>query len=535
LLGSEIVPGPHREPERGKTMMHEQGKSDRPIVPGTPANQPDAPGSAKRNYWDIWEQWIRVEYADKGKGLAEEKAETAPQGDRTQRRVRGASAASEALSQALDRIRQAARRDKGLKFTSLWHHVYAVDRLREAYLGLARQAAPGEDGRTWQEYGKDLEVNLRDLSERLARGAYRAWPVKRVYIPKADGRKRPIGMPVIEDKIVQRATTEVLNAIYEEDFLGFSHGFRPGRRAHDALDALTVAIQIKKVNWILDADIRSFFDTLSHEWLVRFVEHRIADPRVVRHIRKWLNAGVLEEGVLTEPEEGTPQGGSISPLLANIYLHYALDLWAEQWRRTKAHGDVIIVRYADDFVVGFQHESDARRFHEELRERFRRFNLELAEEKTRVIEFGRYAAERRSRRGDSKPPTFNFLGFTHICGKTRKGAFRLLRQTIPKRMRGKLQQVKQELKRRIHEGTTEVGRWLAAVAGGHYRYYGVPGNEPALRAFGYGVYLHWWQAICRLSQKGRITLERMNRIAARWLPSPRAHHPYPAERLTVNI
>ncbi|MGA2497177.1 MAG: reverse transcriptase domain-containing protein, partial [Tepidisphaeraceae bacterium] len=346
---------------------------------------------------------------------------------------------------------------------------------------------------------------------------------------------RPIGMPVIEDKIVQRATTEVLNAIYEEDFLGFSHGFRPGRGAHDALDALTVAIQRKKVNWILDADIRSFFDMLSHEWLIRFVEHRIADPRVVRHIRKWLNAGVLEEGTVTVPEEGTPQGGSISPLLANIYLHYALDLWAEQWRRTKAHGDVIIVRYADDFVVGFQHESDARRFHEELRERFRRFNLELAEEKTRVIEFGRYAAERRSRRGDSKPPTFSFLGFTHICGKSRKGTFRLLRQTIPKRMRGKLQQVKLELKRRIHQGTTKVGRWLAAVVGGHYRYYGVPGNEPALRAFGHRVYLYWWQAICRLSQKGRITLERMNRIAARWLPTPRVHHPYPAERLTVKI
>jgi group II intron reverse transcriptase/maturase len=375
---------------------------------------------------------------EEGRGLAKENSVPPPQADWTQCHV---GSDPEGLHQALERIRQAARRDKELKFTSLWHHVYCVDRLREAYLGLEAHAAPGLDRVTWEQYGRELEANLRDLSDRLARGVYRAKPVKRVYIPKADGRQRPIGMPVLEDKIVQRATVQVLNAVYETDFLGFSYGFRPGRGQHNALDALTVAIQRKKVNYVLDADIRSFFDTLDHEWLVRFIGHRIADPRVIRHVKKWLNAGVLEQGQLVEQEEGVPQGGSVSPLLANIYLHYALDLWADQWRHRQAHGDVVIVRYADDFVIGFQHLSDAERFLAELKKRFRGFGLELHPDKTRILEFGRFADERRRKRGAGKPETFNFLGFTHCCGKSQQGTFRVLRLTIAKRLRAKLQQI----------------------------------------------------------------------------------------------
>ena len=405
-------------------MTNEPGKSDRRVVPANPANT----GAPKP---------IMVEW-EEGRRLAKENSGSSPQADRTQCRV---GSDPEGLHQALERIRQAARRDKELKFTSLWHHVYHVERLREAYLGLAPHAAPGEDRVTWEQYGRELEANLRDLSGRLARGAYRAKPVKRVYIPKADGRQRPIGIPVLEDKIVQRATVQVLNAVYETDFLGFSYGFRPGRGQHNALDALTVAIQRKKVNYVLDADIRSFFDTLDHEWLVRFIGHRIADPRVIRHVKKWLNAGVLEQGQLVEQEEGVPQGGSISPLLANIYLHYALDLWADPWRHRQAKGDVVIVRYADDFVVGFQHRSDAERFLAELKERFREFGLELHPDKTRILEFGRFADERRRKRGEGKPETFNFLGFTHCCGKSQQGTFRVLRLTIAKRLRAKLQQI----------------------------------------------------------------------------------------------
>jgi len=497
-------------------MMHEPGKSDRPIVPQNPVNT--------RRAKSLMVEW------EEGRGLAKENAASSPQADRTLSRV---GSNPEGLHQALERIRQTARRDKELKFTSLWHHVYNVDRLREAYLGLKAHVAPGVDHVTWQQYGRDLEANLQDLSRRLASGVYRAKPVKRAYIPKADGRQRPIGVPVLEDKIVQRATVQVLNAVYETDFLGFSYGFRPGRGQHNALDALTVALQKKKVNYVLDADIRGFFDALDHEWLVKFIEHRIADPRVIRHVKKWLNAGVLEQGRLTEQEEGVPQGGSVSPLLANVYLHYVLDLWADQWRRRQSRGDMVIVRYADDFVVGFQNLSEADRFLSDLKERFRQFGLELHPDKTRILEFGRYAAERREKRGEGKPATFDFLGFTHCCAKNRQGTFRLLRLTIAKRLRAKLKEIKLELRRRMHEGIAAVGKWLTSVVRGHHLYYGVPGNERRLRAFNYRVFLSWWAALCRRSQKGRISLERMSRIAARWLPRPRTYHPYPAERLCV--
>jgi group II intron reverse transcriptase/maturase len=421
-----------------------------------------------------------------------------------------------------------------MRFTALLHHVYDPARLRAAYFALKRDAAPGVDGETWRHYGEALEDNLRDLAARLQRGAYRAQPVRRAYIAKADGRQRPLGVPVLEDKIVQRATVEVLNAIYETDFLGFSYGFRPGRGQHDALDALYVALLTRKVNWVLDLDIRGFFDTLDHGWLVRFVEHRIADRRVVRLIQKWLRAGVLEEGKRLRVEEGTPQGGSVSPLLANVYLHYGFDLWVQKWRRTRAAGEVIVVRYADDIVLGFQHRADAERFWEELRERLAQFHLELHPDKTRLLEFGPFAAPNRRRRGEGKPETFDFLGFTHICGKKRSnGRFTVLRQTIRKRLQAKLSAVKAELRRRMHRPIPEQGAWLRSVVAGHLRYYGVPMNGPALSLFRHQVGRLWLRTLRRRSQRPRLTWERMQRLIDRWLPPARVCHPYPLRRLGV--
>jgi RNA-directed DNA polymerase len=386
---------------------------------------------------------------------------------------------------------------------------------------------------TWHQYNENREENLRDLSERLKRGAYRAKPVRRQYIPKADGRQRPLGIPALEDKIVQRATAEVMNAVYEEDFLGFSYGFRPGRGPHNALDAVSVGIIKRKVNWVYDADIRGFYDAVDHGWLVKFVEHRIGDERVVRHVKKWLNAGVLEDGKRMRLEEGTPQGSSVSPILANIYLHYAFDLWAHQWRQKKARGEMIIVRFADDIVMGFQYRADATRFRHELEERMSRFNLELHPEKTRLLEFGRFAAENHKKRDEGKPATFDFLGFTHICGKKRSGKFAVLRKTIRKRMCAKLKEVKTELKARMHDPVPTVGKWLASVLRGHYQYYGVPWNTYALYAFRRAVIGLWHQVMSRRSQKGQITWRRMSRLAAIWLPTPRVQHPYPEQRLRV--
>ena len=391
------------------------------------------------------------------------------------------------LPNAMERIRQAASRDKALRFTTLWHHVYNIDHLRGAYFSLKRNAAAGVDGETWRHYGEHLDAHLRDLSDRLKRGAYRAKPVRRAYIPKSDGRQRPLGVTALEDKIAQKATVEVLNAIYETDFLGFSYGFRPGRSPHDALDALFAGIMTRKVSWVLDADIRGYFDAISHEWLVKFIQHRIADRRVLRHIKKWLKAGVLEDGKRTYSDGGVPQGGSISPVLANVYLHYVFDLWIAQWRHRHATGDVIVVRFCDDFVVGFQYHQDAVRFLEALKERFRKFNLELHEGKTRLIEFGRFAADSRKRQGQHKPDTFDFLGFTHICGKTRKGKFIVLRHTMARRLRAKLHALKGELKRRLHRPVPAVGKWLRVVLLGHYRYFGIPGNSRKLEAFKYYV------------------------------------------------
>ncbi len=490
--------------------MNGSGKSDRPIVP---EKSPNKGRGAPRPAEEM-----------EGRGLAKGNP-------RQQTRHRAQN--RERLQRALRRVRQVACKDKGLRFTTLWHHVYDIDRLREAYFSLKRKAAAGVDGVTWQAYGESLEENLGDLSAKLQRGAYRAKPVQRAYVPKSDGRQRPIGIPTVEDKIVQRAAAEVMGAVYEADFKGFSYGFRPGRGQHNALDALVVGIERRKVNWILDADIRSFYDTIDWGWLVKFVEHRIADQRVVRHVKKWLKAGVLEDGKRIRVEEGTPQGGSISPLLSNIYLHYVFDLWADQWRRKNARGDVIVVRFADDIVLGFQHRDEAVRFQAELAERLRKFNLELHPEKTRLVEFGRFAAERRKRRGNGKPETFDFLGFTHICGQTRKGWFQVRRKTMRKRVRAKLKEVKVFLWRRMHDPVPEVGRWLGSVVSGHAQYYGVPGNSSALTKFRYEVVRLWRCTLSRRSQKGYVTWPEVTRLARRWLPIPRICHPYPAQRLCV--
>jgi group II intron reverse transcriptase/maturase len=436
------------------------------------------------------------------------------------------------VSQALARVRHAARQRKKEQFTALLHHV-DISLLRLAFYALKRDAAPGVDGVTWQDYEADLERRLADLHDRVHRGAYRAQPSRRRYIPKPGGRRRPLAVAALEDKIVQRATLAVLNAIYEEDFLGFSYGFRPSRSQHDALDALATGIISTKVNWILDADIRSFFDEVDREWLVRFLEHRIGDPRILRLIRKWLKAGILEDGVVSVSDQGTGQGAVISPLLANVYLHYAFDLWAERWRRREARGDMIIVRYADDLVVGFEHEADARRFWEAMRARLEAFSLSLHPDKTRLIEFGRHAAARRAQRGLGKPETFTFLGFTFICGRSRRGHFLLTRKSRRDRMRAKLQEIKEELRRRMHQSIPEQGRWLAQVVRGYFAYHAVPTNYAALAAFRAHVVRLWLRTLRRRSQAADLLWARMTPLADQWLPKPKILHPWPEARFAV--
>jgi RNA-directed DNA polymerase len=485
--------------------MHEGGKSDSPVLPAKPSNKA-----------------VAAEMVE-GRGLTKgNTASTTGSGHRAGMRV----------SQGLDRVRQAAERDKDARFTALLHHV-DIDCLREAYRAINPKAAAGVDGVTWEAYGENLEANLQDLHRRLHSGAYRAKPVRRTYIPKPDGRQRPLGIASLEDKIAQGALVKVLNCIYEADFLGFSYGFRPGRSPHQALDGLTVGIKTKKVNWVLDADLADFFTTLDWGWLEKFLEHRIADKRVLRIIQKWLKAGIIENGSWAEYDAGTPQGATASPLLANVYLHYVFDLWAERWRRRSAQGDMIIVRYCDDFIVGFEHKEDADRFLADLVERVVRFGLELKAEKTRLIEFGRLAARNRRARGLGKPETFDFLGFTHICGTTRAGKFQVLRKTISKRRRNKLRELKQELKRRRHLPIPEQGKWLRSVVLGHLRCYAVPGNLEAASDFIHELRRLWQKTLSRRSQKARMTWPRFTRLAARWLPSVRNMHPYPERRFAA--
>ena len=488
-------------------MMHGREKSDSAIVAVKPTNKA-VPTAAEP-----------VEPRAGAKGNARQQST-----HRTQGRER--------VAQALERVRQAARQRKKERFTALLHHI-SIDCLRMAFFALKRDAASGVDGLTWPTYEADLDRNLTDLHERVHRGAYRALPSRRTYIPKADGKQRPLAVAALEDKIVQRATAAVLNAIYEEDFLGFSYGFRPKRGQHNALDALVVGITSRRVNFIFDADVASFFDSVSKDWLVRFVEHRIGDLRIIRLIQKWLKAGVLENGVVTVSEKGTGQGSVISPLLANVYLHYVFDLWAERWRRHEATGDMILMRYADDIVVGFEHEADARRFWDDMRKRFEEFSLSLNPDKTRLIEFGRFAAERRARRGLGKPETFNFLGFTFICERNSRGQFLVKRTTRRDRMRATLRRVKEELRRRMHEPIPEQGAWLKQVVRGFFAYHAVPTNGPALRAFYYYVKRIWLRTLRRRSQKDRFSWQRMHGLAADWLPQPRILHPYPDKRFAV--
>ena len=488
-------------------MMHGREKSDPAIVATKPTNKAEQSAAEP------------VEPRAGAEGNA---------GQQSTRRAQN----RESVSQALDRVRQAARLRKKERFTALLHHV-GIDLLWRAFYALQRDAAPGVDGLTWRDYEADLEPRLGDLHARVQRGAYRALPSRRRYIPKPDGRQRPLAVAALEDKIVQRATAAVLNAIYEEDFLGFSYGFRPGRSQHDALDALIVGISSTKVNWILDADIRSFFDAVSQSWLVRFLRHRIGDPRLLRLIQKWLRAGVLEEGVVTVSETGTGQGSVISPLLANVYLHYVFDLWAERWRRREATGDMIILRYADDIVVGFEREADARRFGDAMRERLREFALSLHPDKTRLLAFGRFAAARRARCGLGKPETFDFLGFTMICGKSRSGGFLIQRKTRRDRMQTKLMEIKEELRRRRHQPIPEQGTWLKRVVTGYFAYHAVPTNNRALGSFRHHVARLWHRSLRRRSQRSRVTWDRMDKLAAAWLPKPRLLHPWPQQRFAV--
>src|SRR5215470_11375081 len=488
-------------------MMHDCEKSHSAIVATKPTNKAGVPAA---------------EPVEPRAGTERNAGEQSTH--RTQSRVR--------VSQALDRVRQAARLRKKERFTALYHHL-SVGLFREAFFALKRDAAPGVDGLTWRTYEADLDRNLTDLHSRVQRGAYRALPSRRTYIPKADGKQRPLAVAALEDKIVQRATVAVLNCIYEEEFLGFSYGFRPKRGQHDALDALVVGITTRQVNFIFDADVASFFDSVSQNWLVRFVEHHIGDKRIIRLIRKWLKAGVLEDGVVTVGEIGTGQGSVISPLLANIYMHYVFDLWANRWRQHEAQGDMVIVRYADDFVVGFEHEADARRFWDSLRARLQEFALSLHPDKTRLIASGRHATDRRARAGLGKPETFKFLGFVFICGKSLRGKFLVHRRSRRDRMRTRLTEIKKELRKRMHQPIPVQGRWLAQVVRGYFAYHAVPTNRATVAAFHRYVTRLWHRTLRRRSQKDRFTWERMARLAGDWLPQPRNFHPWPNVRFAV--
>jgi group II intron reverse transcriptase/maturase len=493
---------------RRTTSMHASGESDDLIVPAKRANKAGQPAAES------------VEGRGSAKGNTEQAAAY-----RTQCR--------ESVSIGLSGVRVRAKSDKDVRFTTLLHHV-SKERLRESYEALNPKAVPGVDRMTWQAYGQEWEARIADLHGRVHRGAYRAKPSKRAWIPKADGRQRPLGIASLEDKIVQQAVRTVLEQVYEEDFRGFSYGFRPGRSQHNALDALYMGITKRKVNWVLDADIQGFFDAIDHEWMMKFVEHRIADPRILRLMRKWLRAGVSEDGQWSPTKEGTPQGAVISPLLANVYLHYVLDLWVEHWRKS-TRGDVIVVRYADDFVVGFQHRNEAERFLRQLHERLAKFGLRLHPEKTRLIEFGRFAATNREKRGAERPETFNFLGFSHYCGTTRHGEFALKRRSIGKRMGAKLRDIREGLRRRMHLGIRVMGQWLRSVVRGWFNYHAVPGNIHALCQFRTQVARLWHAALCRRSQRGRRrwVWTRMCRVVDIHLPRARILHRYPSERLRV--
>ena len=480
-------------------------KSDAFVVPKKPSNK--------------GEPAEEVEGRNAAKGNADE-----PTARRTPSR--------ESAKTGLERVRETAKRDGRLKFTALLHHI-TPSLLVESFYDLNKTAAVGVDGVAWQDYENILYSRVHDLHREIHTGAYCAQASRRVYILKADGKMRPLGIAAVEDKIVQQAVVKVLSAIYEEDFLGFSYGFRQGRGQHDALDAVWMGISRKHIGWILDADITAFFDTIDHDWMLKFLEHRIADKRILRLIKTWLKAGVIEDGKRIASERGTPQGAVISPLLANIYLHYVFDTWAHHWRTHHASGHVIMVRYADDSVIGFQYEDEAKRFLEAMKERFAKFGLELHPQKTRLIEFGRYAEVRRKKRGLGKPETFDFLGFTHCCSKTRKGEFKILRLTIKKRLRATLADIREKLKRKRHEPIAQVGAWLTRVLRGYFNYHAVPDNLKRLSSLRYEVCRAWLQQLRRRSQKGKMTWERFGRLVEKYIPIPRRVHPYPPQRFAL--
>ena len=425
----------------------------------------------------------------------------------------------------VERIGQRAKERKGERFENLLSAIKAP-LLKEAYQRLRKDAASGVDAVTWEEYGEALDVRVLDLQDRIHRGSYHPQPVRRVHIPKGDST-RPLGIPTLEDKVVQQAARMVLEPIYEREFLGFSYGYRPRRSPHKALTAVAELIS-RKTSWVLDADIRSFFDTIDHEWMRQFIEHRIGDKRMVRLLMKWLHAGVMEDGKLHEVEAGTPQGGIISPLLANLYLHYVLDLWVNQWRKRHARGEVYIVRYADDLVMGFQYEQDARAMREALATRLAKFGLELHSEKTRVIRFGRFALEGARAEGRRRPETFDFLGFTHIAGTSRHGKFLLKRRTSRKKRKAKLALLSEEIRARRHWPLRAQHKWLARVLHGHYRYYGVPTNSLALHQFRERVRVTWHRQLQRRSQRAHWNRAQLTKFEKHFpLPPPRLHHPWP--------
>ncbi len=485
--------------------MYSDEKSDEVIVPRKRPNKEGLPSAEA------------VEGRTSPKGNGGQAAAV-----RTQRRV--------AASNGLATVRQAARQHKGIRFTALLHHI-TIDLLKQSYFALKRNAAPGIDGVTWRAYGENLDDKLKDLHDRMHKGSYRTRPAKRTYVPKADGSQRPLSVWCVEDKIVQQAVVKVLEAIYEADFVGISYGFRPGRSQHDALDALHAGILRRRVNWVLDADIQGFFDAMAHSWIVRFLKHRIADKRILRLIVKWLKVGIFEDGRVTSCSCGAPQGAVISPLLANVYLHYAYDLWVHRWRRTMATGDVIVIRYADDTIVGFQHEHEARTFLEDLKERLGLFDLTLHPAKTRLIRFGRHAIKQRQRRGEGKPETFDFLGFTHFCTRSRKwGSFVIGRKTIKKRMIATLRTIKIELRRRMHDSIAKTGAWVARVLRGHLNYFAVSGNDPSLWWFFKEVRWRWLKTLKRRSQKAFLNWERFTSLTDRFFPPIRVLHPLPCHR-----
>ena len=434
------------------------------------------------------------------------------------------------VSPGLMRVRQVAQEGKVGQFTALLHHV-TVEELEASYRALKRKAAAGIDGQTWESYGENLQTNLIDLHARMHNGSYRAKPARRVYIDKADGTKRPLSILCLEDKIAQHSVSQILHAIYEKKFVGFSYGFRPGRSQHQALDALYTGLLYRKVNWVLDLDIQGFFDAVDHDWMLRMLAHLVADRRILRLIRAWMEVGVADDqGRRVGSERGLPQGAVISPVLANVFLHYVFDLWSRKWRKRQACGEMIIVRFADDIIAGFQHQAEAECFLRELTGRFDEFHLQPHPQKTRLIEFGRFAIRDRQKRGQRKPETFEFLGFTHICRYNWKGKFILTRHTKRSRMRSSLQAIKQGLRSRLHDPIGKTGTWLRRVVQGHLNYFAVPGNAKTISSFVYHVRRLWIRSLRRRSQRSCMPFTRYGPIADRFIPKPRILHPFPVAR-----